>query len=254
MTRYFVIADIHGDYEKLMKLIKFVRSQGGLNFKKGDILVQLGDRNDRGPDTYRVNNYFYKLQKRYPNQIVCLQGNHEDMMIQAASNPIQRMPYYANGGRHTDKSYEKIVGLYGKHNIANRLLKTDHWRWHLNQPYYYETDDYFFSHAPVPVITKRHIPGPDFRQDKETLIWSYHGDWLDKWIHPDPADGKICVYGHVHRMIPQGDGTVHVPKAERIGNCIFLDSGCGCHPDGILNCIDLSSMVVYTNLKEKYTI
>ena len=155
----FAIGDIHGRYDHLVRLLRRVKKAGGLNFKAGDVLVQLGDRCDRGKDTFRVNNLFFKLQKRYPDQVICLKGNHEDMMLGAATFTGDKDLFLMNGGGSTVKSYQKRTknyrGVDKCGNLYFDLIKTGHLDWLMRQPLFYETDKYFFSHAPIPKLSHR---------------------------------------------------------------------------------------------------
>lgn len=252
--RHYVIGDIHGDYDKLVTLVRSIRKNNGLNFKQGDKLIQLGDRSDRGKDSYRVNNYFYKLQKRYPEQVICLRGNHDDMMISYARYQDPTMIY--NDGNKTIDSYGKATKLYGKNSFYYALVKSGHYDWTLAQPYYYETEDYFFSHAPIPKYNYRRgvIAQLNFRQDIHTLTWSYESLPNDVWIDPDPTtENKLCVCGHIHGMYEvknmDKDGRVTreivVPGVRQVGRSVLIDTGAGCHENGYLTCLELPSMITY---------
>ena len=65
---HYVISDIHGCYEKFIKLLNEI------NFSESDILYVLGDVVDRGPKPMEV---FQEIMKR--NNVVFIQGNHERM-------------------------------------------------------------------------------------------------------------------------------------------------------------------------------
>lgn len=243
--KYWVIGDIHGRFDLLMKLYRHMR-KNGFSFKKGHKIVQLGDRCDRGPDTFRVNNFFYKLEKKYPEQVICLKGNHEDMLIKAAINGDTGV-FFLNGGKATMKSYKCFsnnpqVLQYKMHDVGHLL-------WLDRQPHFYETEDYFFTHAPIPI---RDWQGVDFRQIPEVCFWSYDGENVDEWVDPDPTtEGKISVHGHIHSMYRRkADGEYIVPGIRQIGNSFLIDTGAGCHPNGYLTALVLPDMIAYTSKGE----
>ncbi|KAK9762090.1 hypothetical protein K7432_012501 [Basidiobolus ranarum] len=82
--RVVAIGDLHGDFEsalKVLQLAKLVDAEGSW-IGGDDILVQTGDIVDRGPDTLRLYQYFFKLSSDAANrggQVINLLGNHEIM-------------------------------------------------------------------------------------------------------------------------------------------------------------------------------
>jgi serine/threonine protein phosphatase 1 len=245
--KWFVLGDVHGKYDNLMKLIKLIRDDGGLDFKNGDMLVQLGDRCDRGPDSFRVNNFFYKLEKRYPSQVICLKGNHEDMMLKAALN-IDNYGFMLNGGGATMKSYKCYSN--NPQVLGYKLQDCGHLLWHDRQPIFYETDKYIFTHAPIPLPEYRHNQASrdNFREDNETCFWSYGGDKLVDWVDPEPVPGKIAVSGHVHGMHKRKtDNQYIVPGIRQVGSSFCIDTGSGCHKAGYLTALELTTMTQYTS-------
>jgi len=66
-----VVGDLHGDFESLKAVLKMVDPQM-------DGLVFLGDYADRGPNGEDVIDTVFGLKKKYPSNVFCLKGNHED--------------------------------------------------------------------------------------------------------------------------------------------------------------------------------
>lgn len=259
-VKYWILGDVHGEFGHLMTLMRHIR-KNGFSFKKGHRLVQLGDRCDRGADTFRVNNYFYKLEKRYPGQVICLKGNHEDMMIKAATG-VDAYGFLYNGGPETMQSYGvKNANVGGMTDFGFRLRDCGHLNWLDAQPHFYETQDYLFTHAPIPYegmgARRRNT---NFRDSKEVCFWSYGGETLDDWVDPDPTtEGKISVHGHIHGITSWYDidftnntrtVKVDIPGIRVIGNSYVIDSGSGCHPQGYLTCLQLPDMIAYTSKGE----
>lgn len=264
MNNYWVIADIHGEYGLLLSLLRNME-KNGFDFAKGDIIVQLGDRNDRGPDTYKVNEWFKTHSLMYPGQVICLMGNHDRMLLDAALGKSDLM--YWNGGNATERSYSKETKIYGKNGFGNSVVKAGHWDWLKNLPLYHETDKYFFCHAPIP--NKFYEPARDlrdFRQDEHILTWSFvsgfpTSDWVDSKLIPIENDGnfygehKICVYGHIHDMYAhyvEGVKKYVVPGVRKYGNSILLDTGAGCSEEGYLSCVRLPDLLVVNSKGETY--
>lgn len=257
--RYFAIGDIHGEWQKLSVLMEILVREAG--FKAGtDMLVQLGDKNDRGPDSYAVYEHFRLMKLAHPDHVICLYGNHEDLMVRAAKNWRDDYNLFQlNGGSKTERSYSQQTQLYGRSHLGEMLLKTKHWEFLQEHDTFSEDDSYFFSHAPIPRPEFRHMDGVyDFRNHLNTLIWSFHGEDLHNWVDPDPCKGKICVYGHIHGMKSCGgmgySNNVSIPGVRTIGNAYLIDTGCGCHPEGYLTALELPAKKVYTSRGESYNV
>lgn len=264
MNRYWAVADIHGRYDLWLALFAKMVEQG-FDFAKGDIIVQMGDRNDRGPDTYSINEWFKVHSIMWPKQVICLMGNHDRMLIDAGLGRSDLM--YYNGGQATEKSYSKVTGIYGKNGLGNSVQKAGHWDWLRSLPLYHETPEYFFSHAPIPLEKYRDtVPGTDFRLDEHTLTWSYNSsyeikDWVDTQLIPIETNGnyegkyKLTLSGHLHRMKSTKIGNqwvVEVPGVEKFGNSILLDTGAGCAKEGYLSCVRLPDLLVITSEGKVY--
>lgn len=73
----YCISDVHGCYDQFIKMLSQI------NFKNTDQLYILGDIIDRGPQSAEM---LWFATKEAPANIHFLLGNHEDMMLAAASN------------------------------------------------------------------------------------------------------------------------------------------------------------------------
>jgi len=166
-----------------------------------DWLVSLGDKIDRGRQSYEVVEYWRQLELQHPETVYCVNGNHEAMAIDAAQDMADMPLYCMNGGIRTIESYSKKTGFYGKRSFGNSLAVTGHAAFLKRHLPYLETDHYFFSHAPVPKVGwAGRRADRDFRQQQNLLIWAYAPVSEEQWVDPDPANGRICVYGHVHGL------------------------------------------------------
>lgn len=247
MNKIYGIGDIHGEIENLNDIWAKMLAMG-FSFEQGDTIVQTGDRCDRGHNTFEVNDFFFQKWKQYPNQVICLRGNHEDMMINAANRPEGNMQIFLyNGGNQTIASYSKASGLHGVP-FYYMLRDSGHWDWLIAQPLYYETNKYFFCHAPIPREELRviHASGENYRNDKNTLIWSYEGDFTHNWVDHHLEGDKIFIHGHIHGLFKdKTDGKIKSPGVRRHGNSILLDTGSGCSPGAPLSCIVLPDLTVF---------
>src|SRR3954462_1892182 len=100
----FAIGDIHGCFDKLQALLLACeRAVAG-----GDArYVLIGDYIDRGPCSREVVDHLMRRQRRDGSRLVCLRGNHEQMLIDAAAarGSAELIDWLSNGGRHTLDSY-----------------------------------------------------------------------------------------------------------------------------------------------------
>ena len=75
---HYIVGDIHGCYEELLKLEKKINDHAIKN-KKRPFIVSVGDIIDRGPSSKEVVEHFIEGRKKGTHDIVM--GNHEAMML-----------------------------------------------------------------------------------------------------------------------------------------------------------------------------
>lgn len=121
-TVYYAIGDVHGEMERLMRLHDQVREHHRRdNPGQPMTLVQLGDLIDRGPDSFGVIEFLIAEQRRQDAEIICLRGNHEQMMLDAFTWRDDRSAmelWLNNGGYETLQSYKS----YGQSEPPQRHL------------------------------------------------------------------------------------------------------------------------------------
>ncbi len=195
MSDIYAIGDIHGCLEHLKRLLEGVAPD-----LERDRLVFIGDYIDRGPDSRGVVDYIIRLKERYPAEnIICLKGNHEVMLLDFLSGREREM-FLFNGGRSTLEEY------WGKHwdRLGELRLPPDHEEFYLSLKKYYETPDYIFVHGGLK-------PGvPLEAQDEEDLFW-IRGEFIASF----EDFGKKVVFGHTPLRQP-----LIMP------NKIGIDTGC----------------------------
>lgn len=263
------IPDIHGRFDKLQALMEVLKTQTTWSLERGDELVQGGDKNDRGPDTYSVFEYFRMLKKDHPDRVTLLMGNHELMLLAAGSQGTRDYRFgdpgliWMNGGQATLKSYSVHVQMkhYGKMGLPYALGVSGHLDFLRNDHVLgYENELAWFSHAPIPrreFLPARVLKGPDlaWQQDVDTLTWTYIDENTEYWVDPEPVPSKFACYGHIHglKYNPQ-DRLIVLSKVRRHGKAFLVDTGCGCHPDAALSCLLLPSLQVYNSDGETYSL
>lgn len=103
MTLTYAIGDVHGRLDLLERALTAIdRHRGRVRSR----IIMLGDYVDRGPDSAGVVGTLRALERE--RHIVCLKGNHEEIMVEAlASGDTGR--WFRNGGRATLDSYSGDV-------------------------------------------------------------------------------------------------------------------------------------------------
>lgn len=221
MGTYF-IGDIHGEREKLESLLKVVEKND-----KNPKYIFLGDYVDRGPDSAGVLSILMDLHK---DGHICVAGNHDYMMVDGWKGHLDQVRLWdINGGGQTKASYD------GKEGILEA-----HIEWVRTLPLWYETDDFYASHAPVGV----QYLTPELAQtvhynSRESLCWYYNEPEGQIEFDMISKRGKIGVCGHIHALARGINGPRFYP------HYWYVDGGCGCHRTGNLIAACLEDRVWY---------
>lgn len=173
MTRTYAIGDIHGCLTKLTSLVMRCQADTGDRHAR---FIFLGDYVDRGPDSRGAVNYLMTLQQQRPDDINCLMGNHEDMLLAAVDHPDWEDRWLRNGGTQTLQSY-------GAANAA--AIPKAHLDWLRGLPKRYDDGRRLFVHAGI------HPDRPLDQQDEHDLLW------IREPFLSSPKDfGRLIVHGH----------------------------------------------------------
>lgn len=169
--RTFVITDIHGNNEAFRKALKYVK------LKRADTLILLGDYIDKGYDSKGVLDTILLLQESGFN-LVCLKGNHEQMLLDSFEDKTKYNNWILNGGKETLSSFltssiEKIPHKYIK--LLNSFK------------YYHLIDNFIFVHAAL----NMNIENPF--ADVKTILWERNPE---KHINLEWLKDRFIIHGH----------------------------------------------------------
>jgi diadenosine tetraphosphatase ApaH/serine/threonine PP2A family protein phosphatase len=189
----FAIGDIHGCHRALLQLLALCRDHAG---GQHHCFVFIGDYVDRGPDSRSVIAALRDLERRAPANVICLMGNHEDLMLQAIDSGDPTW-WFNNGGGETLQSYgTRDLGSLPRADID----------WIRSLRLSFDDGKRFFAHAGV---------DPDLaldRQPSEALLW------IRGKFHSATRDyGRLIVHGHT----PTRNG-----RPEIRPNRINIDTAC----------------------------
>jgi serine/threonine protein phosphatase 1 len=137
MTRTYAIGDSHGCLAQLRSLIEQCERHAG---KQRSRFVFLGDYIDRGPDSRGVLDLLVDLQKWSPDEIICLLGNHEAMLLAAIEDEKNEPRWLRNGGDQTLRSFRTSRAV----DIPNKYQT-----WFRSLPMFIDDGRRFFVHAGV---------------------------------------------------------------------------------------------------------
>lgn len=173
MGRIIGISDIHGEYEKLCRVLEKIAPE------KDDTLVFMGDYIDRGKKSREVVDKIIDM-KNVCN-CVYLTGSHEYAMLHAKSDEYYNYLFWNYGGDATAESYggfDNIMKVHG--NFFNSLK------------FYHIIGKYLFIHAGV------RIGVPLEEQSEEDMVYIRSAFYTKR--HHLPY--KI-IFGHTEFDSPQ---------------------------------------------------
>lgn len=173
MGRIIGITDIHGEYEKLCRVLEKITPQ------KDDTIVFMGDYIDRGKKSKEVVDKIIDMQNIC--NCVYLTGSHEYAMLHAKTDEYYNYLFWNYGGDATAESYggfDNIMKIHG--NFFNNLK------------FYHIIGNYLFIHAGVRIG----IPLED--QSEEDMVYIRSAFHNNK--HHLPY--KI-IFGHTEFDTPQ---------------------------------------------------
>jgi serine/threonine protein phosphatase 1 len=179
MTKTYVIADLHGRYDLLELGMRTIVHDTSF-FHSGDSIVTLGDYVDRGPQSRQIIEYLMAMQRDLGSRLICLKGNHEDIMWQTCRKLPSPSWWLSNGGGATLISYGQKKGDQADVSV----VPAAHLDWIEKLPLMHVDKHRVYVHA-----------GVDSRvaldeQDPQNLIWK---------IYDDRDDG-----GHGQRHVVHG--------------------------------------------------
>ncbi len=170
----FAIGDIHGCRDLLVDLLSQIGRSAGVEPHR---IVCLGDYVDRGPDSAGVIALLRARQRHLADgELICLKGNHEDLLLAARLRPEGEPLWIRNGGQETLTSY----GAASASELPPDVLE-----WLAACPTSFEDDLRVFVHAGLDPARDR------ADQRDEDRLW-IRGTFLDA----DHDFGRYVVHGH----------------------------------------------------------
>ena len=218
----YVVADIHGNYDLLVKLLRKIK------FSKDDTLFVLGDVIDKGKDVDKILNL---LLVKMENNAIVLAGNHEYDFVKLMTNLIVK-----------DASDEELINS-AKNYLGVSNISIEQIDMIMNMPFYHEEDDFILVHAGVPFDIKGKMI-PLEQATIEDLVY----DRRFKNENFLPPSTKCVIFGHTPTFYVSGQKgkILKYQKENTVGNNpkdyykVHIDTGN--YLTGILGCLRLDKL------------
>jgi serine/threonine protein phosphatase 1 len=231
--RTFVVGDIHGRCAQLLNLLDMLPRDPAT-----DTLVLLGDLIDRGADAPGCVSHALKLTQENPERVICLRGNHEQMLLDFLDGHGNLWLTPVVGGERTfeqytgrsvrvdsEKDLEEMRELFARSFPAEQLAFFE------ELPYFHEDEFAIYVHAG---LDEGKHPS---ESSTTSLLWMRDMDFYKNYR------GKPCVFGHTPTPL--------LPLRGRLGrhgiyishSAIGLDTGY--NHQSPLSCLSLPDFNLY---------
>ena len=231
--RTFVVGDIHGRCAQLLNLLDMLPRD-----PETDTLILLGDLIDRGADAPGCVSHSMKLCRENPERVICLRGNHEQMLMDFLDGQSNMWLTPVVGGERTfeqytgrpvkvdsEKDLDEMRELFARSFPAEQLAFLE------ELPFYYEDEFALYVHAGLDEGKHPSESSP------MSLLWMRDMDFYKNYR------GKPCVFGHTPTPL--------LPLRGRLGrhgiyishSAIGLDTGY--NQQSPLSCLSLPDFNLY---------
>lgn len=175
----YAIADLHGRFDLLVASFEAITAHAG---DRPYQVITLGDYVDRGPESRQIIQHLMDAQAA-GRPLICLKGNHEDMMVETLRKPLHPDWWIGNGGGATLVSYgHPRSGVYD-----SSVVPQEHIDWINGLPLMHVDAHRVFVHAWVDSSV------PLDRQKPQKVMWELYPSGA-KYGHR--LTGKHVVHGH----------------------------------------------------------
>jgi Calcineurin-like phosphoesterase len=182
----FVVGDIHGRCAQLLNLLDMLPRDSHT-----DTLVFLGDLIDRGADAPGCVDHVVKLCRENPETVICLRGNHEQMLMDFVEGHSNIWLTPVTGGERTFEQYtgqpvkvDSEQDLQNMRRALERAMPAEHLAFLGETPFYYEDAHAIYVHAGLDEGKHPSESSP------MSLLWMRDMDFYKNY------HGKPCVFGH----------------------------------------------------------
>jgi serine/threonine protein phosphatase 1 len=182
----FVVGDVHGRCAQLQNLLEMLPRDESV-----DMLVFLGDLIDRGPDAPGCVTFVLGLTQNNPEHVVCLRGNHEQMLLDFIEGRSTIWITPVTGGERTFEQYtgQPLIAnseqqIDGLRSMIAEKIPAQHLEFMGQTPFFYEDDYAIYVHAGLEKGKHPRDASP------QSLLWMRDMEFYKNYT------GKPCLFGH----------------------------------------------------------
>jgi len=229
----FVVGDIHGRCAQLLNLLDMLPRD-----PETDSLIFLGDLIDRGADAPGCVDHIRKMCHENPERVVCLRGNHEEMLMDFLEGTSNIWLTPVTGG---EKTFEQYTGrpvrvdsekdLEDLRHAFEEALPHEHLHFMQQTPYYHEDEYAIYVHAG---LDEGKHPS---ESSTTSLLWMRDMDFYKNYR------GKPCVFGHTPTPLLPLRGRLGRHGIYISNSAVGLDTGYNQHSP--LSCLSLPDFSLY---------
>ncbi len=229
----FVVGDVHGRCAQLLNLLDMLPRDAD-----SDTLIFLGDLIDRGADAPGCVEHVLKMSHENPERVICLRGNHEQMLIDFLDGTSNMWLTPVTGGERT---FEQYTGLHVRVDSEQDLedmrhalddsMPPEHLEFMQSTRYYHEDEYAIYVHAGLD-------EGKHPSESSEmSLLWTRDMDFYKNYR------GKPCVFGHTPTPLLPLRGRLGRHGIYISNSAVGLDTGY--QHSSPLSCLSLPDFSLY---------
>ena len=229
----FVVGDVHGRHAQLRRLLAMISRD-----EDSDTLVFLGDLIDRGPDAPGCVELVMNLVRENPERVLCLRGNHEQMLLDFIEGSANLWITPVTGGERTYEQYTgKVLTITKEHDLVEarseieKSVPAEQLDFLNTLPYYHEDDYAIYVHAGLDRVKHPKDTAP------QALLWMRDMEFYKNYR------GKPCIFGHTPTPLLPLRGRVGRHGIYISHSAIGIDTGYNIQSP--LSCLSLPDFSLY---------
>lgn len=234
----FVVGDVHGRHAQLRRLLEIIPRE-----ESSDTLVFLGDLIDRGPDAPGCVELVMSLQRDNPEHVLCLRGNHEQMLLDFIEGSANLWITPVTGGERTFEQYTgksltiiKEQDLVDARSAIENSVPLEQLDFLNALPYYHEDDYAIYVHAGLDRVKHPKDTPP------QALLWMRDMEFYKNYR------GKPCIFGHTPTPLLPLRGRVGRHGIYISHSAIGIDTGYNIQSP--LSCLSLPDFSLYQSFAD----